>query len=563
MSSLKIQLEQINFTVGDLEGNYKKIIYAYQQAITNQADLVVFSELATTGYFPEDLLQKEYFVNAVEDKVKELIVATKNQKTAILLGTPYFATSSKQSQNLLYNAAFLIVDGQVEVISHKNTLPNYGIFDERRYFTPGITLSTTKFRDFNLAILICEDIWNIKNSFLLAEKKIDIILVINASPFSEQKAERRLEIVNKFVKSVESGVVYVNQVGGQDSVIFDGRSFVVDSKGYEILSMAEFEEDSSIINLNKEQKNISIEVQSQKSTKSVTSNQDQEQRIYNALTLGLRDYVKKNGFQKVLIGMSGGIDSALTAVIAVDALGSENVDLIALPSQYNSKTSLVDAKQCAENLGINLKTISIEPFREMMLQSLEQYFLGQEDKTVVEENLQSRLRGVVLMALSNQSGGLLITTGNKSEMATGYATLYGDMCGAYNPLKDVYKTKVFKLAKWRNHNSPAFSCYPKVSLIPVNIINKEPSAELRFNQKDSDSLPDYLTLDAILFNLIEEQKSVMATIALGFNEDAVQKVAKLLYSSEYKRRQSVIGPKISQLAFDKDRRYPITNKFLT
>ena len=549
-NKLRLKLSQINFTVGDLNGNFEKIVQSFEQS-KNDVDLIVFSELALTGYYPEDLLYKNHFTHAANEKIKQLIAITKNSNCAILVGAPYQITN-KHNQKLLYNAAYLIKNGEIEKIICKNVLPNYGVFDEKRYFTADMLLSVIEFNGLKLAILICEDIWSNKNAFLLADKNIDAIISINASPFLINKAELRLETVRKFIQNINKPVIYVNQVGGQDSIIFDGGSFVLNEDGEVILKMAEFQEDSALINLDKNQ--ISVNSSHKNYISKI------EDQLYSAAVLALRDYVHKNGFEKVVIGMSGGIDSALVAAIAVDALGSSAVKLVALPSKYNSSTSLNDALEMAENLGINLDQISIEPTLNAMLTSLSDQFSG-TTPGLAEENIQARIRGNLLMALSNKFGHLLITTGNKSEMATGYATLYGDMCGAFNPIKDLYKTQIFKLAKWRNSNIPQISLYPKINLIPENIITKEPSAELRENQKDSDSLPAYEILDQILFNLVEEEKSVEQVINLGFDQQIVKKVAKLLYSSEYKRKQAAIGPKLSKMSFDRDRRYPITNKF--
>lgn len=578
---LKIQLSQINFTVGDLAGNCQKIIEAHNAAKERGVDLVVFSELAICGYPPEDLLNKKYFLDEVEQKIAEIKLATLGSKTAILLGAPSLRKMD------LNNSALLIENGEIIAIANKTCLPNYGVFDEHRYFKAAPTLTNFEFRGFRLVILICEDIWHLKNAFLLGDKVFDAIISINASPFTASKAEQRLKMVRKFTKDLKKPVIYVNQVGGQDSIVFDGGSFALNGDGEVVLQMKEFEEDNEIIFLDE---SSSINCQRMCNDENESSN-SWESRIYNATILALRDYICKNGFKKVLIGMSGGIDSAMVAAIAVDALGSENIKLVALPTKYNSKTSMDDAQKAAENLGIKLEVINIENIVLAMNEALEEQFINTK-KDATEENIQSRIRGNTLMALSNKFGNLLLSTGNKSEMAVGYATIYGDMCGAFNPLKDIYKTEVFKLAKWRNKNIPAISIfrtsktkkylseydgdpreagrnecfvenkiYKKINLIPENIINKAPTAELRENQKDSDSLPEYEVLDKILVALIEEEKSVAQIIGLGFEEGLVKKVAKLFFNSEYKRKQAVIGVKVSEKSFDKDRRYPITNNF--
>ncbi|MBP7710796.1 MAG: NAD+ synthase [Rickettsiales bacterium] len=533
MSKLKIHLAQINPTVGDLDGNAVKILREFSKANEAGCDLVVFSEMTICGYPCEDLWLKKYFVESAQDKISEIIAATKGQKCAILLGAPTTGLN-RAKKEITHNSAILIADGMIEKIIHKKTLPNFAVFDEARYFEAATYLSVIEFRGFDLAILICEDLWHLKNLYLLQEQVFDAVISINASPYSTKKHLARAKICENFAKSLGKPLVYVNQVGGQDSLVFDGSSFVLDSEGKEVLRLAGFHEDCGTVEIAKDGK-VTAENKSEKI--------DETARDYAAVTLGLRDYVQKNGFKKVLLGMSGGIDSALVAAIAVDAVGAENVSLYALPSRFNSETSMVDALECAKNLGLKLEVIPIEESFKAMLTTLG------EVSNLTKENLQSRIRGNILMALSNNSGALLLSTGNKSELACGYATLYGDMCGAFNPIKDFYKTRVYELAKF-------------CGKIPQNILTKAPTAELRENQKDSDSLPEYEILDQILFALIEEQKSTAAIISAGFEEELVKKVAKLFYSSEYKRRQSCLGPKVSEMAFDKDRRFPITNKFI-
>src|SRR3989338_7804642 len=542
---LKIYLAQINPTVGDLEINAQKILHQFKLASEAGCDLVVFSEMAVCGYPCEDLWLKKYFISECREKIFEIVSATKNSQCAILLGAP--TIDFERKKEIIRNSALLIERGEIKKIINKKTLPNFGVFDEHRYFKPAQFLSLVEFRELTLAILICEDLWPLKNLYLLQEQILDVVIVINASPYSSKKHEYRQRVTQNFVTNLNKPLIYVNQVGGQDSLVFDGSSFVINKAGEIVLRLKEFEEDSIQIELEKSGK-ISFPNQS---TKHAETNSAQATRStkhearstnYAACTLALHDYVHKNGFKKVLLGMSGGIDSALVAAIAVDALEKENVFLYALPSRYSSEESMIDAKNCAENLGVNLEVISIEPVFESMLSTVKNV------SEVAKENMQSRIRGNILMAIANSTGALLLSTGNKSELACGYATIYGDMCGAFNPIKDLYKTEIYELAKLR------------AGVIPPNIFIKAPSAELRPDQKDSDSLPDYEILDQILFSLIEEQKSV-EEISRFFDKDLVKKVAKLFYSSEYKRRQAVIGPKISDMSFDKDRRYPITNRF--
>lgn len=549
---MKIYLAQINTTVGDLEGNCQKILAEFHKATEENCDLAIFCEMALEGYPCEDLWHKKHFNQAVHTKLDEITQATKNSKCSILLGASNIAKNRYKTE-VLQNSAILISQGEIKKVMPKKTPPNFGVFDEKRYFEAANSLSFFEFKDSTLAVLICEDMWDLKNLYLLQEQVFDSVIVINSSPYSRSKHEIRQKIARNFAKTLQKPLIYVNQIGAQDALTFDGASFVLNNEGEKILQLKEFAEDVAIINLEKSGE-ISVSNNNYEELSATECN-------YSACLLGLRDYIQKNGFKKVLIGMSGGIDSALVATIAVDALGSENVALYALPSKFNSETSMKDAQECANNLKIDLKVIEIESvFSAMKFALKEEFSATKEDLT--EENMQSRIRGNILMSLSNKFGALLLSTGNKSELAVGYATIYGDMCGAFNPIKDLYKTEVYELSKWRNSNIPKISTYKETNLIPQNIITKEPTAELRHDQKDSDSLPEYAILDKILFALIEEHKSAEEIISQGFAKDLVKKVAKLFYTSEYKRRQSVIGPKISDMSFDKDRRYPITNRFI-
>ena len=537
MSKLKIQLAQINPTVGDLDGNLAKILWESKLANEANCDLIIFPEMAICGYPCDDLWQKKYFIKEIEEKILEICRVSRDYNCAILIGAP--TTDIERKKSVLRNSALLIENGEIKKITYKKSLPNFDVFDELRYFTPASYVSNIEFRGQTLAVLICEDLWNLKNLFLLNEQVFDLAIVMNASPYAESKHDKRLEICKNFTKTLKKNLIYLNQVGGQDSLVFDGASFIMNSKSEVILQMDEFAEDSAIATF---EKNDSVNKCEPECGNQILKSFDSISRNYQACVLGLHDYVKKNGFEKVILGMSGGVDSALVAAIAVDALGAENVGLYALPSRFNSSESMNDAVLCAKNLGVKLEVISIEMMFEAGLHTLPNI------SDLAKENLQSRLRGNILMALSNSSGALLLSTGNKSELACGYATIYGDMCGAFNPIKDLYKTQVFELARLKS------------DVIPTNILIKEPSAELRFDQKDSDSLPDYKILDKILFALIEEQKSV-AEISKDFDEKLVKKISKLFYYSEYKRQQSVIGVKISDMSFDRERRYPITNKF--
>lgn len=551
---IKIHLAQINSSVGDLEGNYQKILEVTQNAARQKCNLVIFPEMVITGYPAQDLWLKKHFIIAAQEKISDLILATKNLDIAIVVGAPYLKEENNK-KSIILNSVFFIHQGEVKEIFSKKTLPNYGVFDEKRYFSQANYFSTVELLGINLNILVCEDIWDIKNHYLLSEKELDLIISVNSSPYTQNKHLLRLETVRKAINTLQIPVLYLNQVGGQDSILFDGSSFVLDHDGKILLQMAEFTEDFANVEIVKSSDQLQLLI-----TEKSRNISDSISRNYNACLLALRDYITKNGFKKVLLGMSGGIDSALVATIAADALGSQNVALYALPTRFNSDESLNDALNCAKNLDIELKNIAIEPIFQTMLKTLEAEFEGLEPN-IAEENMQSRIRGNILMALSNKFGTLLLSTGNKSELATGYATLYGDMCGAFNPIKDLYKTQIYELAKWRNENIPPISYLQKTDLIPQNIITKAPTAELRENQKDSDSLPEYDILDKILFALIEEEKSIAQIIAAGNDEKTVKKVAKLLFASQYKRSQSAIGVKISAMSFDRDYRYPLSNKF--
>lgn len=555
MTKLKIHLAQINTIVGDLDGNTQKILQEYQKAQAAEADLAVFCEMTITGYPCEDLWLKKYFIEESNQKLKEILAATKGSKCAIIVGAPSISLN-RSKKEITNNSAFLLEDGEVKKVMHKKTLPNYGVFDEKRYFEAESFLSFFEFRNQTLALLICEDIWDLKNLYLLQEQVFDCVISINSSPYASNKQAYRQQIAQQFAKTLKKPLIYLNQIGGQDSLVFDGDSFVLNEVGEMVLSLKKFSEDSAIIELEKGSVAAHYKI--------LQPSHNRLKSDYEACILGLRDYITKNNFSKVMLGMSGGIDSALVAAMAVDALGPKNVKIYALPSRFNSEASMIDAKECAKNLNLTLEVISIENANAAMLSTLYDYCgasSNDDAARLARENLQSRIRGNILMSISNATGALLLSTGNKSEMATGYATLYGDMCGAFNPVKDVYKTQIYDLAKWRNNNVPELSLHKTTKLIPQNILTKEPTAELRENQKDSDSLPPYEILDKILFSLIEEQKSIDQIIKSGFDANLVKKVAKLTYNSEYKRRQSVIGPKISDMSFDKDRRYPMTNLF--
>ena len=548
-NTLLIALCQINPTVGDISGNCALIRTKRAEAAAAGADLVVFSELVVSGYPPEDLILKPMFQSAVEVAVLELAAETADGGPAVLLGTPW------RDAGKLYNAALLLDSGEVAARRYKYALPNYGVFDEIRTFAQGPLPGPIAFRNLRLGVMVCEDMWVDEVSECLTESGAEILLAINGSPFERDKTDVRLNCA--VARVLESGLplIYLNQVGGQDELVFDGASFVLGADRSLRAQAAMFVEDTLLT-----QWSVNADGVWHCEPAAHSSQLEGLEALYRAMVLGLRDYVDKHGFPGVLIGLSGGIDSALSAAVAVDALGPERVHCVRMPSRYTSQTSLDDAADCAEMLGLTCETIAIEPavgvFDGMMVDA----FAGRAvDAT--EENIQARVRGVILMALSNKLGHMVLTTGNKSEMSVGYATLYGDMCGGYSVLKDVYKTVVFDLSHWRNQNwAPQFKG-PEQRVIPENIITKPPSAELRPDQTDQDSLPPYDELDDILECLIEREMPVPEIVARGHDEALVTRIWRMLDVAEYKRRQAPPGVKLTGRALGKDRRYPITNRF--
>ncbi len=554
--NVRIAIAQINCTVGDLEGNSMKIIEYLHKAKAMGADLVSFPELATTGYPPEDLLLKESFI---EDNIKalETVAAAVNDMVAIV------GFADKNGSDL-YNAAAIIHKGEIKGICHKELLPNYGVFDEKRYFKPGKDSRVFRMGDIVFGVNVCEDIWHTEGP-LCAQAALGakFIININSSPYHAGKVKEREDIVRSQAKANNVVVSYANLVGGQDELVFDGQSMIVDSFG-KVLARAEaFKEDMIAVDIEiPETKTEDLKgaliiadtfIQKSKPAliKRDTRPLELTAEIYQALLTGLKDYTAKNGFAKAVIGISGGIDSALVATLAVDALGKENVIGVYMPTRYSSEQSESDAKAVTANLGMKLNVISIDHIFKLYLMSLESQFAGSE-KDITEENIQTRIRGNILMALSNKFGYLVLTTGNKSEMSTGYATLYGDMAGGFAVIKDVPKTLVYKLATYRNTIS---------NVIPASIIKKAPTAELKLNQKDQDTLPSYDMLDKVLKEYVEEDRDYDEIVAMGFDRETVGKVLKMVDRSEYKRRQSPPGVKITPKAFGKDRRMPITNKY--
>jgi NAD+ synthase len=547
--TLRISLAQFNPTVGDVAGNADLVRKARKQAAADQADLVMLSELFLCGYPPEDLVLKPAFQQACRAAAETLAAETADGGPAVLLGLPWV------DDGKLYNAVALLDGGKVAATRFKADLPNYGVFDEKRVFSAGGNQSPINFRDVRLGLPICEDIWGSEVVECLAESGSDILLVPNGSPYEHDKQEVRTTLVKRRIEENGRPIVYLNQIGGQDEVIFDGASFVMNGDQKIAVQMPAFAEAQTLTVWNRKGNNGWVcEAGLMAPQPSVIES------VYQAMMLGLRDYVQKNRFPGILLGLSGGIDSAISAAVAVDALGADKVRAFMLPSPYTSDDSVVDAQKCADLLGIRHESITIGPAMQAFETMLADVFKGR-NSDVTEENIQSRIRGVSLMAISNKLGSMLLTTGNKSEMSVGYATLYGDMCGGYSVLKDIYKTMVYKLCDWRNAHKPANALGPDGAVMPERVITKAPTAELRPNQKDQDSLPPYEILDGILECLIEQEMTVEQIIAKGFERATVLKVWRLLDLAEYKRRQAPPGVKITRRAFGRDRRYPITNGF--
>ncbi len=547
-NQINIALVQENPIVGNIKHNYNLILGARNSRNIENADLIVFSELFLSGYPPEDLVLRHSFLDEIDTYLKMLVEETKKPGPAILVGLPV------RDKNQIFNSVVLIDNGKIISLQHKCHLPNYDVFDEERIFNKGNLPGPINFRGLKIGVAICEDIWHEDVVECLAETGAELLIVLNGSPYNREKQDLRTNVAMQRVVESGLGLIYVNQIGGQDELVFDGGSFVINPDYSMPVKLPNF-----VSNI---QSTLWTKDNDKWLCKTIVHQTDTEELedIYSACVIGLRDYVQKNKFKEVLIGLSGGIDSAIVSCIAVDALGSENVQCVMLPSKYTSKESLADAIECAQNLGINPDEISIEKMVDAAEDQLNPFFEG-TNKDITEENIQSRIRAVLLMALSNKFNKLLLTTGNKSEMAVGYATLYGDMSGAFNPIKDVYKTEVYKIAEMRNNNKPEFCLGPNHEVIPKNIITKVPTAELRDNQTDQDSLPEYDVLDDILYKLIEEEISVKDIIKSGHDKQWVTKIQNLLYISEYKRRQAPPGVKISSKNFGKDRRYPITNNF--
>jgi NAD+ synthase len=546
--TLNIALAQLNPVVGDIDGNVAKVRQARQQAAALGADLVIYSELNICGYPPEDLVLKPAFQAACEAAVTELAADTADGGPALLVGSPW------RNDGKLHNAVILLAEGEIAAVRYKCDLPNYGVFDEKRVFVPGPPQGPVSFRGVRLGVMVCEDMWNPTVTECLAETGAEILMLGNGSPYEHDKHDHRIQLAAARVGESGLPIIYVNQVGGQDELVFDGASFVVDANLALKAQLPAFRETVSLTRWERNGAGWRC------ATGELTPPTDGLASIYHAMMLGLRDYVEKNRFPGVILGLSGGIDSALSAAVAVDALGSDRVRALMLPSPYTSRDSLEDAAEVARLLGIRLDTVSIEPAMQAFAAMLEEQFAGAKPD-ITEENIQSRARGLTLMALSNKFGHMVLSTGNKSEMSVGYATLYGDMCGGYSVLKDVYKTTVFRLSRWRNQAHPEGARGPAGRVMPERVIIKPPTAELKPNQTDQDTLPPYETLDAILECLVEEEMDVEQIAARGHDRATVERVWRMLDRAEYKRRQAPPGVKITRRAFGRDRRYPITNAY--
>lgn len=535
MKSFKIALAQFSPHIGNIEANAQKMIEQANQAKKQNADLIVFPELSLIGYPAEDLLIRPSLAKRTQKGFEQL-----SQVKDIVM---VFGFVNQTEDGERYNAAVVMKDGQVLGIYNKQNLPHYGIFDEKRYFNEGHQHLVFEYLGHKFGVLICEDVWSLNTVHQLSQLNVDTILVLNASPYEVGKPQHRIATMRKLAKQLNINLAYINQVGGQDDLIFDGTSFVINQDGEVALQAPSFQEELYYTEYLAEQKTFKV-VES-------TPALDTMAEIYQGLVLATRDYVQRSGFPGVILGLSGGIDSALTLAIAVDAIGADKVQAVMMPYTYTAPMSVEDAAAQAKSMGVTFGIAEIHPIVNSFMQTLYPFF-GNSPADTTEENLQARTRGTLLMGLSNKFGNLVLATGNKSEISVGYCTLYGDMVGGYSVLKDVYKTIVFELAKYRNSIS-------ETPVIPERVITRPPSAELRPDQKDQDSLPPYDMLDAILYAYIEEDMSQDDIIAKGFEKEVVEKIIRLVDQNEYKRRQGAIGPRISSRAFSRERRYPIVN----
>jgi NAD+ synthase len=544
--TLSIAVGQINPTVGDIQGNLARIRRA-RAAAGRDADLLVCSELALIGYPPEDLVLRPAVVDATRRAIHDLAADTV-EGPAVLATTPWAEDGN------LYNAAILVDGGRIRAVRYKYELPNYGVFDEKRIFRAGPLPDPVDFRGVRLGVMICEDMWYPTIARHLAGNGAQLLVVPNGSPFECAKLDRRVALALDRTRETGLPLIYVNQVGGQDELVFDGGSFVINADHAVAVRLPVWREATTTTRWRRDANGWTCTPGELAPVLAEPGN------TYHALMIGLRDYVNKNCFPGVLLGLSGGIDSAVTACVAVDALGRDRVMAVRLPSRFTSDESQIDAELSASRLGIRLETIPIAEPVDAIERVLHPLFAGRE-RDITEENIQARVRGLLLMAISNKFRSMLLTTGNKSEMSVGYATLYGDMCGGYSVLKDQYKTDVYRLAAWRNRCVPEGALGPAGEVVPARVMSKAPTAELRPNQKDQDSLPEYAELDAMLHGLVEEERSVDDIAREGHPREEVSRTQNMLFTAEYKRRQAPPGVKTSSRSFGRDRRYPITNRF--
>lgn len=546
-NNLKIALAQLNPIVGDVKGNIIKLI-DIRNNLKDEVDIIVAPELYVTGYPIDDLVLRNDFLELVENEINILAKITNDGKAAIVLGAP------RKEKNSIRNSVFVLDDGKITSFRDKHNLPNSGVFDEQRIFSPGALSGPVKIRNVLIGLPICEDIWTENVIECLCETGAEIILSINASPYSLKKHDQRMSVAVSRVIESKIPLIYLNRVGGQDELVFDGASFCLSHEGELSVQLKDFQEEILEIDLTKLNNNWICKGK----INSISSNLE---ALYKSLVVSVRDYVRNNGFPGVVLGMSGGIDSALVAAIATDALGPQRVRAVMMPSPYTSQESLEDAKLASSNLGVDYSYLDIKNGMDVIDNILLGFEGDKVEPGITEENIQSRLRGLLLMAISNKYGSMVLATGNKSEYAVGYATLYGDMCGGFAVIKDVWKTDVFRLCEWRNSNKPSEFLGPNGTVIPKRIISKPPSAELREDQKDTDSLPEYDVLDTILRKLVEDDLSLEQIAKEGFDVKDVKKISMLLSKSEYKRFQSAPGPKVTEKAFGRDRRYPLTSGF--
>ena len=569
MRRLRVATCQINTVVGDIDGNVARIVDVLEELESQDVDVAVFPELTLCGYPPEDLVLKPGFVEDCTEAVQR--VASRTTSTAVVFG-------SVEGGRDIFNTAYLAMNGEVQLTFHKRLLPNYSVFDERRYFTPGTApLELVEIRGVKIGLAVCEDIWSPTGPMLdLASGGADVVLVPNASPYRKGKALGRDIMISARSVDNSCAIVYVNQVGGQDELVFDGGSVIFDHEGQLLARAPQFREDIAITDLDIKPAyrkrrldprgqelptpelpvnvlSVHEHVADPPTQGEIHDLLDPLQEVWEALVLGTRDYVRKNGFEQVGVALSGGIDSTAVVTLAVDAVGAENVNAVLMPSRFSSEHSVTDSEKLCQNLGVAYRTIAIEPGHQAFLEMLAPSFEGRDEDTT-EENLQSRIRGVLMMGLSNKLGWLILTTGNKSEGSVGYSTLYGDTAGGFAVIKDVYKTLLYDLCRWRNEAAGS-------EIIPVSVIEKPPSAELRPDQRDDQSLPPYDVLDSILEGYVEDDLTATELIARGHDDAIVRRIVRLVDLAEYKRRQSPVGIRISTKAFGRDRRVPITNRY--